>query len=166
MANLAPRNLNQDKLIKILSMSRPPKKSAPGVPTARVLATAVAQYPYNATEDTELGFPEGDTINILQRAGDWWRGELDGKVRWPRNLLSFFLSFFGFLVFFYFLFLSSSPFSGGHSALIPSFLLVRLLLVLCTQRQKSKRALCSVDLVLVGRRRGPHLLLFSGRTTP
>ena len=62
-------------------MSGPPKKSAPGVPTARVLATAVAQYPYNATEDTELGFPEGATINILQRAGDWWRGELNGKVR-------------------------------------------------------------------------------------
>ena len=64
-----------------IHMSGPPKKSAPGVPTARVLATAVAQYPYNATEDTELGFPEGATINILQRAGDWWRGELNGKVR-------------------------------------------------------------------------------------
>ena len=58
-------------------------------PTARVLCQCVAQYPYNATEDTELGFPEGAKINVLQREGDWWRGELNGTVGWfPKQFVT------------------------------------------------------------------------------
>jgi hypothetical protein len=63
-------------------MSGPPTKKVPGVPTARVLCVCVAQFPYNATEDTELGFPEGAKVNVLQREGDWWRGELNGSIGW------------------------------------------------------------------------------------
>ena len=63
-------------------MSGPPRKAAPGVPTARVLCVAIAQYEYNATENTELGFPEGARLNVLQREGDWWRGEFQGQVGW------------------------------------------------------------------------------------
>jgi len=41
-----------------------------------------AQYDYDAQEDNELSFKEGDTVNVLDtfKGAGWWKAELNGKV--------------------------------------------------------------------------------------
>jgi hypothetical protein len=44
------------------------------------LGVAVALYPYEAGDEGELSFKEGDRITIYQKGEDgWWFGELNGK---------------------------------------------------------------------------------------
>lgn len=60
----------------------PPKKSAQQ-PSASVV---VALYDYDATEEGELSFKEGDQIKVLDNSGDWWMGELKGQTgMFPSN---------------------------------------------------------------------------------
>ncbi len=40
---------------------------------------AEAMYDYTSQDDNMLSFKRGDQINILQKTGDWWMGELKGK---------------------------------------------------------------------------------------
>eukprot|EP01119_Soliformovum_irregulare_P011522 TRINITY_DN28_c0_g1_i1.p1 TRINITY_DN28_c0_g1~~TRINITY_DN28_c0_g1_i1.p1 ORF type:complete len:441 (-),score=123.01 TRINITY_DN28_c0_g1_i1:35-1357(-) len=40
---------------------------------------ATALYEFNATEPSELSFKVGDTITIVETAGQWWVAELNGK---------------------------------------------------------------------------------------
>ncbi|KNC50947.1 cortactin isoform F [Thecamonas trahens ATCC 50062] len=56
-----------------------PAKAAPGPPATKETCTAV--YDYEATDDTELSFNEGDVITVLEKIDDgWWSGELNGNV--------------------------------------------------------------------------------------
>jgi hypothetical protein len=48
----------------------------PGAPAGR---QATALYDFKPEADNELGFAEGDVINIIKQEGDWWTGELRGK---------------------------------------------------------------------------------------
>lgn len=51
--------------------------------------TAVALYDYEATNETELSFKEGDILTITERDGSgWWYAEIDGRVGFtPANYL-------------------------------------------------------------------------------
>eukprot|EP00949_MAST-11_sp_MAST-11-sp1_P003616 g3616.t1 len=71
--------------------SGPPSKAAPRpTPTAvKILCVARAEFAYQPGGDEELGFPVKAMINVLQQEGDWWRGELGGKVGWfPSHFVS------------------------------------------------------------------------------
>lgn len=52
--------------------------------------TAVAEYDYDATEDNELTFKEGDVITDIEFIDeDWWLGSLNGKRNlFPANYVS------------------------------------------------------------------------------
>ena len=60
-------------------MSGPPRKAAPKPPTMAtaepVLCQARVSHPYQADSDKELTLLEGETIEVLQQDGDWWRGK-------------------------------------------------------------------------------------------
>lgn len=48
--------------------------------------TVTALYDYDATEEGELTFKEGDIITVFDRSGDWWTGEVNGqKGVFPSN---------------------------------------------------------------------------------
>ncbi len=51
------------------------------------LILQVACYTFTARGDDELSFVENDEITVVQQpAGDWWLGQLHGKVGWfPAN---------------------------------------------------------------------------------
>lgn len=54
-----------------------PLPSKPGRATPALRARAL--YDFTASDSTELGFNEGDVLNILERNGDWWQAELNGR---------------------------------------------------------------------------------------
>lgn len=57
--------------------SPPPSPPAPAVTEGK---TALAIYDYEATEDNELSFPDGATIEDVQFPDDdWWHGHYKGK---------------------------------------------------------------------------------------
>lgn len=60
-----------------------------GVEYAEESVTAVALYDYEATNETELSFKEGDILTITERDGSgWWYAEIDGRVGFtPANYL-------------------------------------------------------------------------------
>ncbi len=41
---------------------------------------ARAMWDFAAQDASELSFRKGDVINILERNGEWWKGELNGAV--------------------------------------------------------------------------------------
>lgn len=41
---------------------------------------ARALFAFSGQDDTELTFKAGDVINIRQNQGEWWEGELNGRV--------------------------------------------------------------------------------------
>mmetsp|Transcript_2985 Transcript_2985/g.9026 ORF Transcript_2985/g.9026 Transcript_2985/m.9026 type:complete len:105 (-) Transcript_2985:38-352(-) len=43
---------------------------------------AVAKFPFNGEAATELSFAKGERITVVaeEGAGDWWKGELNGKT--------------------------------------------------------------------------------------
>ncbi len=47
----------------------------------------VALYDYDATEEGELTFKEGDVIEVIERPGEgWYVGKLNGKIgEFPDN---------------------------------------------------------------------------------
>lgn len=60
----------------------PPKKSA----EAKQSSVVVALYDYDATDEGELSFKEGDQIKVIDNTGDWWMGELKGQTgMFPSN---------------------------------------------------------------------------------
>eukprot|EP01102_Stenamoeba_stenopodia_P010428 TRINITY_DN313_c0_g3_i2.p1 TRINITY_DN313_c0_g3~~TRINITY_DN313_c0_g3_i2.p1 ORF type:complete len:1264 (+),score=385.55 TRINITY_DN313_c0_g3_i2:434-4225(+) len=65
---------------------------APGAPKAAPAKAAQpkckALYYYDAVQDDELTFKEGDLITILHKDGDWWTGELNGQTGlFPANFV-------------------------------------------------------------------------------
>ncbi|CAI9562590.1 unnamed protein product [Staurois parvus] len=57
-----------------------PKTEIDGKPKAKEICRAL--YPYDAINEDELSFKEGDIINLINKdTGDpgWWKGELNGK---------------------------------------------------------------------------------------
>ncbi|OUM51330.1 hypothetical protein BVG19_g425 [[Candida] boidinii] len=52
--------------------------------------SAVAEYDYDAAEDNELSFKEGDIITNIEMADeDWWLGELNGERKlFPSNFVT------------------------------------------------------------------------------
>ena len=67
-------------------MSGPPRKAAPKPPTMAiaepVLCQARVSHPYQADSDKELTLLEGETIEVLQQDGDWWRGKGTSGMGW------------------------------------------------------------------------------------
>ncbi|GAA5872489.1 hypothetical protein JCM8547_006929 [Rhodosporidiobolus lusitaniae] len=60
------------------SASRPPPPPAPAQP--RGLGYAVALYDFDAGQAEDLGFKEGDRIEVLEVVSDdWYRGSLNGR---------------------------------------------------------------------------------------
>jgi len=53
----------------------PPRPGARAPPSVR----AKAMYDFTASDSSELSFREGDVLNILERNGDWWQAELNGR---------------------------------------------------------------------------------------
>ncbi|XP_035493306.2 GRB2-related adapter protein 2b [Scophthalmus maximus] len=53
---------------------------------------AAAKYDFEATDDDELSFREGDQLKILQTTGNWYMAELSGvEGLVPKNFISFHL---------------------------------------------------------------------------
>jgi endophilin-A len=71
---------------KSMNTSKPPPalpKKSIQTPSASVV---VALYDYDATDDGELSFKEGDQIKVIDNSGDWWMGELKGQTgMFPSN---------------------------------------------------------------------------------
>lgn len=44
------------------------------------LEQVLAMFPYSGQRDDELTFFKGSVINVMSKEGDWWKGELNGKV--------------------------------------------------------------------------------------
>jgi len=43
-------------------------------------------FPYTAQNQDELTFYKGSVINVIDREGDWWKGEMNGQVgMFPSN---------------------------------------------------------------------------------
>jgi hypothetical protein len=61
-----------------------PAKPAPALPSQPSQPSqqvrAIGLFDFNAQDDTELGFKANDVITILDQSGEWWKGELHGKV--------------------------------------------------------------------------------------
>jgi len=57
----------------------PPPPAPPRPPTPEAVdegITAIAAYDYQASEDNELSFAEGDRITEIEAASDdWWQGK-------------------------------------------------------------------------------------------
>ena len=47
-----------------------------------VLCQARVSHPYQADSDKELTLIEGETIEVLQQDGDWWRGKGTSGMGW------------------------------------------------------------------------------------
>ena len=45
-----------------------------------MLNVCKAAYEYIGAQDDELTIQPGDIITIVQKQGEWWQGELNGKV--------------------------------------------------------------------------------------
>jgi len=67
-------------------MSGPPRKAAPRPPqmaTAEaVLCQARVTHAYQGDGDKELTLIEGETIDVFQQDGDWWRGKGTSGMGW------------------------------------------------------------------------------------
>lgn len=44
-----------------------------------VIDKVIALYDFNPTTPEAIGFPKDAVINILDKSGDWWYGEYNGK---------------------------------------------------------------------------------------
>ena len=52
------------------------------------LDQVLAMFSYTAQNSDELTFCKGSVINVLNREGDWWQGELNGQVGvFPNNYI-------------------------------------------------------------------------------
>ncbi len=49
-------------------------------PRVPIVGKCRALYDYTAQESDELTIREGDTIDIIQKSGEWWEGTLNGQV--------------------------------------------------------------------------------------
>lgn len=67
-----------------------PARSLPPPPAKTTGPTAVAEFDYEASEDNELTFKEGDVIaDIDQVDDDWWLGSLNGERKlFPSNYVA------------------------------------------------------------------------------
>jgi len=55
------------------------------IPTEDVV---VVQFPYTAKNEKELSLRTGARISVIERDGNWWYGELDGKLGYfPKNFV-------------------------------------------------------------------------------
>lgn len=45
-----------------------------------VIDRVIALYDFNPTTSEAIGFPKDAIINILEKSGDWWYGEYNGKI--------------------------------------------------------------------------------------
>ena len=61
------------------SQQSPPSTAAAAPPT-QVIDRVVALYDFNPTTPEAIGFPKDAVINILDKSGDWWYGEYNGKI--------------------------------------------------------------------------------------
>ena len=93
--NIAPEQVEQDKEDTYIPPPPPRRNVAPEPEPEEEEETApwaVAEYDYEAGEDNELTFEEGDKIiNIDFVDDDWWLGELEKtgeKGLFPSNYVS------------------------------------------------------------------------------
>ena len=50
------------------------------------LEQVLAMFPYTAQNADELTFYKGSVINVMSKEGDWWKGEMNGKIgMFPSN---------------------------------------------------------------------------------
>ncbi len=55
--------------------------SAPGAELpAGYIDQVVALYDFASTTPETIGFPKDALINIIEKSGDWWLGEYQGKM--------------------------------------------------------------------------------------
>lgn len=53
---------------------------------SEILDQVLAMFSYTAQNSDELTFYKGSVITVRSRKGDWWQGELNGKVGvFPNN---------------------------------------------------------------------------------
>jgi hypothetical protein len=60
----------------------PPTQQRPGPPLpgrGPALIRANGLWDFKAESPTELSFAKGDTLTIIEKLGDWWKAELNGK---------------------------------------------------------------------------------------
>lgn len=90
--NMAPEPVEEDKEEVYVPPPPPRRNVAPEPEEEEVAPWAVAEYDYEAGEDNELTFEEGDKIiNIDFVDDDWWLGELEKtgeKGLFPSNYVS------------------------------------------------------------------------------
>ncbi|GAV30378.1 hypothetical protein PMKS-003889 [Pichia membranifaciens] len=67
-----------------------PSRDLPVEEAKSVGLSAVAEYDYDATEENELTFKEGDIINDIDKVDDdWWLGSLNGEKKlFPANYVT------------------------------------------------------------------------------
>lgn len=59
-----------------------PAETAPvaKISTAVYIDQVVALYDFQSTTPETIGFQKDSIINIIEKSGDWWLGELNGKI--------------------------------------------------------------------------------------
>lgn len=87
---LSSLNSKQDQNQPLSHQPLPPRRTKPApAPSKPIMPSAIAEYDYEAGEENELTFKEGDLIiNIEFVDDDWWLGELENtreKGLFPSN---------------------------------------------------------------------------------
>lgn len=67
----------QEKVI-VPSKTPPPIARKPPVPVKQ-LPKVVAVFPFDGVESGDLPFKKDDIIEVIEKEGDWWKGQLNGK---------------------------------------------------------------------------------------
>jgi hypothetical protein len=50
------------------------------LPNNSVIDQVIALYDFQSTTPETISFSKDNVINILEKSGDWWLGELNGKI--------------------------------------------------------------------------------------
>jgi hypothetical protein len=81
--NTSSSNLNKQAHNSVAVM----QSAKPASGTATVARDqVVAAYDFNGETNFDLSFKTGDVIGVLEKQGEWWKGELNGKVGYfPAN---------------------------------------------------------------------------------
>ncbi|MGZ6330812.1 MAG: SH3 domain-containing protein, partial [Parachlamydiaceae bacterium] len=74
-------NLNIPQMIQPICRPSTPLPSTP-------MEKAQALYDFTGHDSSTLSFKKGDIIHIIEKKGDWWKGELNGKTGYvPSNFM-------------------------------------------------------------------------------
>eukprot|EP00029_Vermamoeba_vermiformis_P005510 TRINITY_DN1934_c0_g2_i1.p1 TRINITY_DN1934_c0_g2~~TRINITY_DN1934_c0_g2_i1.p1 ORF type:complete len:451 (-),score=115.05 TRINITY_DN1934_c0_g2_i1:95-1417(-) len=81
--NTSSSNLNKQahNSVAVMQSAKPATSS-----TTVARDQVVAVYDFNGETNFDLSFKTGDSIGVLEKQGEWWKGELNGKVGYfPAN---------------------------------------------------------------------------------